>query len=88
MPGVTTGTLRPELAAIAVPSTTDGRNMSDDDFALTVGWGHLGTGDAVMPGQGRAIERPPTADERDVQGNAAAALGETTFDVYLNDNAH
>ena len=88
VPGVTAGTLRPELAAIAVPSTTDGRNMSDDDFALTVGWGHLGTGDAVMPGQGRAIERPPTADERDVQGNAAAALGEITFDVYLNDNAH
>ena len=88
VPGVTVGTLRPELAAIAVPSTTDGRNMGDDDFALTVGWGHLGTGDAVMPGQGRAIERPPTADERDVQGNAAAALGETTFDVYLNDNAH
>ena len=88
VPGVTAGTLRPELAAIAVPSTTDGRNMSGDDFALTVGWGHLGTGDAVMPGQGRAIERPPTADERDVQGNAAAALGETTFVVYLNDNAH
>ena len=26
--GVTAGTLRPELAAIAVPSTADGRNMS------------------------------------------------------------
>ncbi len=49
--GVTAGDVRPELAAIAVPSTTDGRNMSGDDFALTVGWGHLGTGDAVMPGQ-------------------------------------
>ena len=33
VPGVTAGTLRPELAAIAVPSTADGRNMSDDDFA-------------------------------------------------------
>ena len=51
--GVTAGTLRPELAAIAVPSTTDGRNMSGDDFALTAGWGHFGTGDAVMPGTGR-----------------------------------
>ena len=28
-PGVTTGGLRPEIAAIAVPSTTDGGNMAD-----------------------------------------------------------
>ena len=58
--GVTAGTLRPGLAAIAVPSTDDGRNMSGDDFALTAGWGHFGTGDAVMPGQGRAVERDYT----------------------------
>ena len=42
--GVTTGTLRTELAAIAVPSTPDGRNMTGDDFALTAGWGHFGSG--------------------------------------------
>ena len=41
--GVTAGTLRPELAAIAVPSTADGRDMRGDDFALTAGWGHFGT---------------------------------------------
>ena len=29
------GTLRPELAAIAVPATIGGRNMTGDDFALT-----------------------------------------------------
>ena len=88
MPGVTTGELRPELTAIAVPTTSDGRNMTGDDFAVTTGWGHFGTGDAVMPGQGRAAERPYTAAERDALGNAAAVLGETTFDVHLNDNAH
>ena len=60
--GVTAGALRPELAAIAVPSTADGRNMTGDDFALTAGWGHFGTGDAVMPGQGRAVERDYTAE--------------------------
>ena len=49
--GVTTGALRPEMAAIAVPSTTDGGNMARDDFALTAGWGHFGQGEAVMPGQ-------------------------------------
>ena len=51
--GVTTGTLRTELAAIAVPTRTDGgNNMTGDDFSLTAGWGHLGQGEAVMPGQG------------------------------------
>ena len=39
VPGVTTGTLRPDLAAIAVPATVDGRNIDGDDFALTAGWG-------------------------------------------------
>ena len=64
VPGVTTGTLRPDIASIAVPATVDGRNMDGDDFALTAGWGHYGTGDAVMPGQGRVVERDYTADER------------------------
>ena len=57
VPGVTTGTLRPEIAAIAVPTTVDGHNMTGDDFSLTAGWGHLGQGEAVMPGQGRAEGR-------------------------------
>ena len=85
--GVTTGVLRPELAAIALPSTSDGRNMSGDDFALTVGWGHFGTGDAVMPGQGRAVERDYTAAEREALGADVGVLGNTTVDVHLNDNA-
>jgi hypothetical protein len=138
VPGVTTGDLRPKIAAIAVPSTTDDRNMTDDDFALTAGWGHYGSGEAVMPGQGRAIERAYTAKERDAlknappaatnaerdalsglsgarrnpeapgdsaqsptkspvnpaakptpdTGNTSAILGETTYDIYLNDRAY
>ena len=60
VPGVTTGTLRPEVAAIAVPATVDGRNIAGDDFALTAGWGHYGTGETVMPGQGRVVERDYT----------------------------
>ena len=35
VPGVTVGDLRPEMAAIAVPTTTAGRNMAEDDFGLT-----------------------------------------------------
>ena len=87
VPGVTQGTLRPEIAALAVPATTDGRNMTGDDFALTAGWGHYGTGDAVMPGQGRIVEREYTEDERAALGETIPALGEKTLDVYLNDRA-
>ena len=88
VPGVTQGTLRPEIAALAVPATTDGRNMTGDDFSLTVGWGHYGTGDAVMPGQGRIVEREYTPDERAAIGDAIPTLGDKTLDVYLNDRAY
>ena len=91
VPGVTTGTLRPEIAAIAVPATTHGHNMAGDDFALTAGWGHYGTGDAVMPGQGRVVERAYTADERATLAGATHASplhGHTTLDIYLNGNAY
>ena len=57
--------------------------MTGDDFAVTAGWGHFGQGDAVMPGQGRAVERPYTAEERAAMGDALPAFGETTFDIYL-----
>ena len=85
VPGVTEGKLRPEIAAVAVPSTTGGGNMTGDDFALTAGWGHFGQGEAVMPGQGRVDERPRTASETAALGEAAPTLGDTTFNVYLND---
>ena len=87
VPGVTSGRLRPEIAAIAVPATTDGRNMTGNDFALSAGWGHYGTGGAVMPGQGRIVERAFTPEERAAMGDALPALGQTTFDVYLNARA-
>ena len=88
VPGVTTGALRTEMAAIAVPSTTDGGNMAGDDFSVTAGWGHFGQGEAVMPGLGRAVERSHTAEERAALGISVGTLGETTFDIYLNDLAY
>ena len=87
VPGVTQAPIRPESAAIAVPATTDGRNMAGDDFALAAGWGHFAAGGAVMPGQGRAIERHCTPEERAALSDALPALGAATFDVYLNDRA-
>ncbi len=88
VPGVTEGALRPEIAVVAVPSTVDGSNMAGDDFALTAGWGHFGQSESVMPGQGRAVERPYTPHERAAMGEAVSTLGETTFDVYLNAHAY
>ena len=88
VPGVTTGALRPEIAAIAVPSTIDDSNMSGDDFELTAGWGHFGVGQAVMPGQGRVVQRPYAPDELQDLNTTQGSLGETTCDVHLNDGAY
>ena len=86
--GVTEGALRQELTTIAVPFITDGGNMASEDFALTAGWGHFGQGEAVMPGQGRADKRSYTADESAPADGADSPLGESTFDIYLNDRAY
>ena len=85
--GVTDGTLRPGLATIAVPATAGSRNITGEDFAVTAGWGHSGSGDAVMPGQGRAVDRSYTSSERTALDDTAPMLGRTTFDIYLNRNA-
>ncbi len=88
VPGVTQAPLRPEIEVIAAVTAIDGGYIKGEDFAVTAGWGHLGQGDAVMPGQGRAVERPFTPEERVTMGDALPALGETTFDIYLNANAY
>ena len=87
VPGVTMGTLRPEIVSIGVPATVDGGNMTSNDFTVTAGWGHFGTGDAVMPGQGQSKQRSYTPEERAALGDAIPTLGESTVDVYLNDRA-
>ena len=85
--GVTQGPLAPEFAAIAVPSTASGRNMARQDFVITAGWGRHGKNNAVMPGQGRAVQRAFTPDERTGMSGPLPALGKTTFDIHLNANA-
>ena len=87
VPGVTRPPLRPEIAAIAVPCTVGGRNMTGEDFAVTAGWGHSGAGDAVMPGRGRAVERSYAPEESGAMGEVSGVLGDRTFDVYLNGEA-
>ena len=61
--------------------------MAPEDFAVTAGWGHYGAGQAVMPGTGRTKERDYTSGERSTLSNALPALGESTFDIYLNERA-
>ena len=80
--------MRPEIAAIAVPSTVDNSNMSGDDFAVTAGWGHFGPGEAVMPGQGRVEQRKYTTNEVQALGTVNSVLGDSTFDIYLNERAY
>ena len=87
VPGVTQAPLRPEIAAVAAAATNDDRYLADDDFAVTAGWGHYGRDGVVMPGQGRAVERPFTPEERAAMGDALPALGGTTFDIRLNGEA-
>ena len=87
VPGVTSAPLCPEIAVLGVPATTDGANMTHAHFALNAGWGYRGSGDAVMPGKGRAVERTYTPEERTALSDALPALGDTTFDVYLNTEA-
>ena len=88
VPGVTQGALRPELSAVAVPTVTDGRNMTTADFAVTAGWGHFGVRGAVMPGQGHIQQRSYTRAERAALGDSWSTMGQTTYDVYMNDRAY
>jgi hypothetical protein len=95
MAGVTSGTPRPELRPVGFVGSEGG---GPPDLGLRAGWGHRGKVGAVMPGRGRAVQRAYTAGERAAieegaallglsAGEEFAALGEATYDVYLNDRA-
>ena len=62
--------------------------MTAADFAVTAGWGHYGVRGVVMPGQGHIEQRAYTRAERTALDSSCAPLGETTYDVYLNDRAY
>jgi hypothetical protein len=94
--GATAGSPRKELRVVAVP-TRDGPEQELKDISLTAGWGY-GTA-VIMPGQGKLTERAYRRDEHEAMAEGAEALsmapaalfrllGETTCDVWLNDEAH
>ncbi|MEJ5311424.1 MAG: type ISP restriction/modification enzyme [Anaerolineae bacterium] len=77
VPGVTAGAIRPELRQIAVVEGATPLNL-----AVTAGWGSAGKGGVTMPGKGKRVERAPTPQEH------VTGLGDTTHDVYLNDDTY
>jgi len=82
VPGVTSGTIRPELKNIAVVSRTGGGALKPAEFALTAGWGSGGQGGITMPGKGKTEARAPEPTEAEGFGSAP------TLDVYLNGAAY
>ncbi len=83
VPGVTTGSIRPELRTIAVLAKRDGSSASGEDMALTAGWGHFARGSVVMPGRGLTAERGYVTAEAACAAHKIA-VGEQTLDVFLN----
>lgn len=80
-------------------SATSGTLDPATDLAVTARWGIAGKGGIAMPSTGKLEERPYTDDERSAiaehadtlgmsAGQAIELLGETCFDVYLNDKAY
>lgn len=61
--------------------------MTSEDYAVTTGWGRFGVNQAVMPGKGRIKKREYTTAERAALGHTPSTLGESTFDIYLNERA-
>lgn len=99
--GVSGGGLRYELRAMAqVARSGEGAlDPSAGDLVVSAGWGYRSPGGAIMPGRGRAVERDYASEELAAMERGASelgipydellsVLGETTYDVHLNDAAY
>jgi hypothetical protein len=88
--GVNAAPLRKDLQCIAIITRGDKAvvNPDEGDLDLTAGWGHAGKGGTTMPGKGKVFQRPYSPEEEKALGDSVAILGETTFDVFLNDRVY
>jgi hypothetical protein len=78
--GVTSGTIRPELATIATPSVVEDAKAF---WRVTAGWGNRSEKGVVMPSRGRLDTRAYTTTEIEAQ-KKATLLGAQTHDVWIN----
>jgi hypothetical protein len=85
--GVTEGTIRPVLREIASLRTVDDSTPAPADFLASERWGARDARGAVMPGPGRTLERPYSANES-LSQQASASFGLETRDVFLNSNLY
>jgi hypothetical protein len=96
--GVTSESIRTAMRPISAISKVGGHSIHPEagELDLTVGWGHFGKSNVVMPGRGKVEERDYMPEEhRAIEQGADALgvsvdqalehLGRCTFDVYLND---
>jgi len=63
------------LQKIAVPSRVGGGALTENDLAVTAGWGHAGKGGVTMPGKGKIVERDYTLAERAALSLAPSPVG-------------
>ncbi len=80
VPGVTQGEIRPELRAVAVPTT---RLNHARDFALNAGWGSRTAAGVTAPGRGSVDRRQFNAAEAETAAQAGV-LGALACDINLN----
>ena len=82
-------TLKPRVRCVGELQDM-GAGHLDLEIALTACWEHLGRAEAVMPGQGRAIERPYTTPERAALPSVVPALSRNPVPVPRDtgDDAH
>jgi len=96
---LSSGTTRLAEFAYGALSSTAGTLDPRHDLGVKAHWGIAGKGGITMPSTGKLEERPYTDDERKAIEDHATSLGmsadqaiellgETCFDVYLNDKAY
>jgi hypothetical protein len=99
VPGVTTGSIRPELKSVAILTRINAEDLNPElDLVMTTAWADNRRNGAARI-EGQLVERDYTPPERAAIEKGAAALGmtldqlddyfgATTCDIYLNESVY